>query len=458
MTVLGTIQARSGDWYSSRGREEALKDYILLVNQLVFKRQGSFFAAAVLSSLYFDPVSIFLTYLVVLMTEVLDILLGRDFKAWDGQDPVVGRKILKRIALNTAVSAVAISVFVVNIALQQGTGGHFTPLFFLFSASVFAAIYNSQIFWILMLRLAIYAVAFVAMAFIDIVRYNPPLSSEIWLQFFTLVFVLYFIVDISLKFYLGYQQRLGQMRRIKEENRRAIAALEVKSQFLATVSHELRTPLTSIIGSLDLIKNEAFGSVPKPFVPAINIAARNGHRLAALIEDLLDLQKIEAGEMTFNFETLKVNDLMAEAVESSAGYASKHGINVTIIPDEEGIAIRGDRNRLIQVMNNLLSNAIKFSSIGATVHVSAVPCGPRVRICVADSGSGIPAGSEEQVFGRFTQIDSSDVRKIGGTGLGLNISRQIVKHHNGIIEYESELGVGSTFYIELDRLADSPDA
>ena len=452
MTVWSTINARPGDWCSSRGREERVKDYINLVNQLVLKRQGSFFAAAVLASFYFDPVSIFLTYLVVVLTEVLDILLGRHFKAWDGKDPVVGRMILKRIIVNTAISAIAISVFIVNIALQQESSGHFTPLFFLFSASVFAAIYNSQMIGILMLRLSIYAVAFIFMSLIDVVRFAPPLSSEIWLQFFTIVFVLYFIMDISLKFYFGYQQRLEQMRRIKEENRRAIAALEVKSQFLATVSHELRTPLTSIIGSLDLIKNEAFGEIPKPFAPAINIAARNSHRLAALIEDLLDLQKIEAGEMTFKFEPLIVKDLVQEAVDSSAGYASKHGIKVSVRPCDEDIRICGDRNRLIQVMNNLLSNAIKFSSVGGTVDVSAMRLGSRVRICVADNGSGIPAGSKEQVFGRFTQIDSSDVRKIGGTGLGLNISRQIVGHHDGLIDYDSELGVGSTFYIEFDCL------
>ena len=452
MTVLRSFHAHRGDWYSSCGREQRLKDYIALVNQLVFKRQGSFFAAAVLCSFYFDPVSIFATYAVVALTEMLDMLLGRQFRGWDGENPLIGRQICKRIALNTAVSAAAISVFIINIAMQQSGGGHFTPLFLLFSASIFAAMYNSQMMGILLLRLSIYGFTFIYIALIDVVRYTPPIRSAIWLEFFTIMFVLYFIIDIAVKFYLDYQQRLEQLRQIREENRRAMAALEVKSQFLATVSHELRTPLTSIIGSLDLIRNEAFGPMPKTFAPAVNIAARNSHRLKALIEDLLDLQKIEAGEMQFKFEPLNVNHLMREAVESADGYASKHGIALTLEPSEDSAWITGDRDRLIQVMNNLLSNAIKFSHAGGTVRVSSRSTDTKVRIEVTDTGSGIPPGSKDRVFGRFTQVDSSDVRKIGGTGLGLNISKQIMGHHHGLIDYESELGIGSTFHIEMDRL------
>lgn len=447
-------EARS-DWFNSVGREQRIKDYITLANQLIWQRQGSFFAAAMLAAFYFNPITTFTFYIVVALTELLDQKLGRHSKAWDGKDPVVGRQILKRIALNTVVSALAISVFIVNIAVQQTSGGHFTPLFFLFSASLFAVMYNSQMIGILLLRLSVYAFAFLSIAFLDVLRYSPPLRSNIWLEFFTIIFVLYFIIDISAKFYVRYQERLDQMRLIKEENERTKAALEVKRQFLATVSHELRTPLTSIMGSLDLVNHGALGEVPEKMKPAIRIAAKNGKRLANLIDDLLDLQKIEAGEMEFHFKPISVNDFLDEAVESTTGYADKLGIHVTSVPSLHDCRIMGDRSRLMQVMNNLLSNALKFSDEGGSVEVRVQIVGARVRISVHDDGVGIPKDAKDRVFGKFTQVDSSDVRKVGGTGLGLNITKQIIQRHNATIDYVSELGIGSTFFIEFDRLNDA---
>lgn len=440
--------------FNTDGREKLIKDYVVLLNQLVWQRQASFFAAAVLAALYFDPISTFASYAVVVLTEILDMILGRQSKEWDGQDPVVGRRILQRIFINTTISAMAISFFIIKIAVQQTSGGHFTPLFFLFSASLFAAMYNSQMIGILLLRLSIYGLAFLYIAFLDVLRYAPQLSSPIWLEFFTIIFVLYFLVDISVKFYLSYQDRLNKMKLIKEENERTKAALEVKSQFLSTVSHELRTPLTSIMGGLDLVNNGVLGEVPDNLKPVIRIAAKNGHQLARLIDDLLDLQKIDAGEMTFQFKPLDANDLVNESVESITGYADKLGIQVTTVPCVEDCRFMGDRRRLIQVMNNLLSNALKFSVRGSPVEVRIETVGTRIRISVHDEGMGIPKGSKGRVFGKFSQVDSSDVRKVGGTGLGLNITKQIVERHDGTIDYVSELGVGTTFCIAFDRLTD----
>lgn len=458
MKDLNALRAARVDWFDSQGREQRIKDYIVLANQLVLQRQASFFAAAMLASFYFNAVSTLTCYAAVVLTELLDQLLGRQSRAWDGEDPVVGRRILKRIALNTTLSAIAISIFIVNIALQQTAGSHFTPLFFLFSASLFAAMYNSQMTGILILRLSIYGLAFLFIAFLDVIRYFPPLSSPIWLEFFTILFVLYFIADTSLKFYRSYEERLAQMKRLEEENERTKAALEVKSQFLSTVSHELRTPLTSIVGSLELVNHGVLGEVPDKLKPTIGMAAKNAQRLSTLINDLLDLQKIEAGEMKFDFQPIDVNDLVTEAVESTAGYAGKLGIEVTTVPCAEDCRVLGDRSRLIQVMNNLLSNALKFSDEGGKVKVQVEALGDRVRVAVHDEGVGIPQGASERVFGKFSQVDSSDVRKVGGTGLGLNITKQIVERHNATIDYVSELGVGSSFYIEFDRLTDSDEA
>lgn len=456
MKNLNALLAAWQTWLDPDGREKQIKDYVVLLNRVVWQRQASFFAAALLAAFYFEPVSVFVCYAAVVLTEALDMRLARASREWDGKDRATGKKILRRIVFNTIVSAMAISLFVMNIAFQQTDGGHFTPLFFLFSASLFAAMYNSQMISILLLRLSIYALAFVFIALLDVVRHAPALDSPIWLEFFTILFVLYFLIDISVKYYLSYQDRLNQMRLIKEENERTKAALEIKSQFLSTVSHELRTPLTSIMGGLDLVNNGVLGEVPDTLKPIIRIAAKNGHQLAKLIDDLLDLQKIEAGEIVFHFKSLDANDLVAEAVESMSGYAHKLGINLAILPGVGDCRFKGDRARMMQVMNNLLSNALKFSRPGGTVSVHVDTVGTRVRIAVQDQGVGIPKDAKDRVFGKFSQVDSSDVRKVGGTGLGLNISKQIVDRHKGTIDYVSELGAGSTFSIEFERVTERP--
>jgi len=451
MKAIWTAQL---EWPDPADREQRIKDYVDLANSLAWQRMGSFFAAAVLAMFYFDPATTIACYAGLLFSEFLDMWLGKHAKAWDGKDPAVGRWLMRSITISTVISAVAISLFVITIALQQTTGGHFTPLFLLFAASLFAAMYNSPLINILLLRLSIYAGAFLFIALLDIVRFRPDLSSTSWLEFFTIIFVLYFIIDTSLNFYRHYQERLKQIKLIREENERTKAAYEIKSQFLSTVSHELRTPLTSIKASLDLVNNGTLGEVPGNLKGALSIAAKNGQRLANLIDDLLDLQKMEAGELDLVLETMGVNDLVKEAVESTAGYAGKLGIHVTTILPAQELMIQGDHSRLVQVMNNLMSNALKFSDEGGSVQVRVEAKGDHVRISVEDEGMGIPENARDRVFGKFSQVDSSDIRKVGGTGLGLNITKQLVERHGGRIDYESQQGVGTTFYVEFDLVED----
>jgi len=452
MKLLDAFRLARFEWFNPADREQRIKDYVDLVSSLTLHRLGSFLVVAVLSVFYFDPITMLAGYAGVFFTEVLDVKLGWEAKAWDGKDPAIGRRLLQKITVNTAVSALAISIFLINMAMQQTEGGHFAPLFFLFSASLFAAMYNSSIISILLLRLSIYSGAFLFIAFLDIVRFRPALNSTIWLEFFTIILVIYFVFVTSLKFYRNYQERLEQMKRIRAENERTKAAYEVKSQFLSTVSHELRTPLTSIKASLDLVNTGVLGEVPDTLKPALSIAAKNGQRLANLIDDLLDLQKMEAGEMDFHLEEIDVGELVKEAVESTAGYAGKLGIHVTTILPAQELMMQGDHSRMIQVMNNLLSNALKFSNEGGSVWVRVEPKGNRVRISVQDEGIGIPEDARDRVFGKFSQVDSSDIRKVGGTGLGLNITKQIVERHDGVIDYESVHGVGSTFFLEFDQV------
>lgn len=452
MQDLNEIRRTWLDWFDSVGREQQIKDYLALSNQLMWQRQLSFLAAVILTVFYTEPISTLVFYALVAITEVLDQILGRQSRAWDGHDPRMGRKILSRIVINTFISATAISFFVINIAVQQTLGGQLMPLFFLFSASLFAAMYNSQMSGIMGLRLSIYFFAFIYIATRDIFRDFPPLSSHVWLDFFTTIFVLFIISSSSVKFYLTYQERLKYTNLLRNEHERTKAALEAKSRFLATVSHELRTPLTSIIGPLTLINNQVLGELPDNVKPAFDIATKNGKRLAIMINDLLDLQQIEAGEITFSFEPLDVKDLVMEAVESMAGYASKLDLNITTVFPVDECRIMGDRNRLLQVVNNLLSNALKFSNKGIAVVVRVEGLGDTIRISVEDGGVGIPKGVKDRVFGKFGRVYSPEIGEVKGTGLGLNIAQEFVHRHNATIEYVSELGMGSTFLIEFDRL------
>lgn len=440
-------------WFNSEGLEPRIRDYVNVTSKLIWQRQAIFLAATVLAASYYDMSQVLACYAAVLFTEVFDLLLVRWVRAWKNHDPETGRKLLRGITINTVLSAVAIANFVINITIQQGAGGHFTPLFFLFAASLFAAMNNSQIMQVLILRLSIYAGTFVFIALYDILRLRPPIQSTLWLEFFTVVFVLYFIMDVSFVFFKQYQAGLRQLEKIKEENERTKAAYEIKSQFLATVSHELRTPLTSIKASLDLINAGTLGEVPATLKPALSIAAKNGKRLSDLINDLLDLQKIEAGEMVFRFETVNVRDLVQEAVEANEGYADQFKMKLATSFPADDLFIKGDSSRLMQVMANLLSNALKFSHEGGTVLARVEPRGNRVRISVRDNGVGIPEDAKARVFGKFSQVDSSDVRKVGGTGLGLSITKEIVERHDGTVDYDSRVGEGTTFYVEFDRVA-----
>ncbi|TNF59734.1 MAG: HAMP domain-containing histidine kinase [Rhodobacteraceae bacterium] len=430
--------------------ERQLRDYVRNTAELIWQRQGIFLAATLLSGFYFDWATAIALYGAVMLTEVMDLYLSRRIHAWNDGDPRKARAFLVWILVNTVLSAVAICAFVFAIALQQDGGGHFTPLFFLFAAGVFAAMNNHQLLPALILRLAIYFVTFFLIVLLDIWRYNPPLKSDAWLQFFTVLFVVYFIADCSFAFLRMYRQQLQQLEDLQAEHERTKAAYEVKSKFISTVSHELRTPLTSIKGSLDLLNSGALGDAPDTMRPMIEIAGRNSKRLADLINDLLDLQKIEAGEMVYRFESLSVRNLIADAVEANLGYADSLGITLVPTLPEEDVIIQGDEARLMQVMGNVISNALKFSDKGSSVRVYYERVADRVRICVKDSGIGIPAGAKDKVFGKFTQVDGSDQRRVGGTGLGMNITKQIVERHKGEIDYVSREGKGTTFFIEFD--------
>jgi PAS domain S-box-containing protein len=223
----------------------------------------------------------------------------------------------------------------------------------------------------------------------------------------------------------------------------------MKSEFVSTVSHELRTPLTSIRGALSLLAGKHGTALSEKGRQLLDMAKRNSERLTLLINDILDLEKIESGGLAFEFKALDLAALAQQALAANEGYAHQHGVRLRLAEVPQGAFIQGDEHRLLQVFANLLSNAVKYSSRDGEVVVSAARHDNRYRISVRDRGRGIPAEFRIRMFQRFAQADSSDTREKGGTGLGLSVTKAIVERHGGIIDYVSETGTGTEFYFEL---------
>ncbi|SEK43869.1 sensor histidine kinase [Pacificibacter marinus] len=229
----------------------------------------------------------------------------------------------------------------------------------------------------------------------------------------------------------------------------AEAANLAKSEFIAAVNHELRTPLTSISGAISLMGSGAYGEVPEAFKKPIQIASRNAKQLGVLISDLLNAEKLSSGSMNFHADEMDLASFLTEQVESNKPYVETFNVELSLNANLPKLSVRGDRQRLGQVLANLISNAAKFSNAGTQVVIGLERVQDRAVISVKDQGRGIPESAGERLFERFQQVDSSDARERGGTGLGLSIVKSIVDAHGGTVWYDSVLGKGTTFYFDL---------
>ncbi|MCX7597150.1 MAG: PAS domain S-box protein, partial [Fischerella sp.] len=227
--------------------------------------------------------------------------------------------------------------------------------------------------------------------------------------------------------------------------RRAIE--KMKNEFISLVSHELRTPLASIRGSLGLLAAGVLENEPEAAKQMLEIAASESERLVRLVNDILDLERLEANKVTLNQHWCEAENLIQQAIEILRPLTEENNITISLLSAR--VKIWADRDRIIQVLVNILSNAVKFSLPGTTVTISAQNQADQVLFTVKDQGRGIPADKLENIFSKFQQVDASDSRQKGGTGLGLAICRKIVQQHGGRIWAESILGKGSTFYFTL---------
>lgn len=246
---------------------------------------------------------------------------------------------------------------------------------------------------------------------------------------------------------------ITEERRSAKELQRRLAERDemarLKNEFVSTVSHELRTPLTSIAGMLELLDAEVVGALPAEAKEMVSVAYNNSQRLIRLINDILDIEKIESGRMPFDLAPLLLVPLIERAVAETRTFAQGLGISIEMESRIKEATALVDPDRLIQILTNLVSNAAKFSPQGEAVLVTLDRTDDRLRVSVADRGPGIPESFRSRVFEKFAQADGSDSRRLAGTGLGLAIVKKIVEHLDGTVCFDTEIGRGTTFHVDL---------
>jgi PAS domain S-box-containing protein len=252
-------------------------------------------------------------------------------------------------------------------------------------------------------------------------------------------------LGVSQSMHQGQPLFIGVVRDITERKRMDL----MKTEFVSTVSHELRTPLTSISGALGLIAGGALGELPEQAKLMLDIAFKNSKRLALLINDLLDMEKLAAGKMQLDLKLQLLMPLVDQTLEAVRAYGDQYQVHFELIERADDVQVWVDSGRLQQVLTNFLSNAAKFSPPGAQVEVAVRQRKEVVQVEVIDHGSGIPSEFRSRIFQKFSQADSSDTRQKGGTGLGLAISKELIERMNGLIGFDSEEGQGARFYFQL---------
>ena len=244
-------------------------------------------------------------------------------------------------------------------------------------------------------------------------------------------------------------QNARLFREIEDKSAQLEVATQHKSEFLANMSHELRTPLNAVIGFSEVLLERMFGDLNPKQDEYLQDILSSGRHLLSLINDILDLSKIEAGRMELELTTFDLPVALDNALTLVRERATRHGIRLDLAVDDRVGAVVGDERKIKQVILNLLSNAVKFTPEGGRVTVRALPAGDAVEVAVSDTGIGIAPEDREAIFEEFRQVGSDYARKREGTGLGLTLARKFVELHGGTIRVESKVGRGSTFTVAL---------
>lgn len=247
-------------------------------------------------------------------------------------------------------------------------------------------------------------------------------------------------------------ERVEAEAELREAKNKAELANKSKSNLITTISHELRTPLTSIIGSLRLLMAEQTKLASDTRAELLELAWRNSDRLATLVDEIVNIEQLEAGAIELRLQPLDLIELLEETVQLESGYASEYGVDLVLEKGPARLMVKGDRKRLLQIMANLVSNACKFSSAGDKVMLCAKVVDGLACVRVADQGSGIPAHFGPTIFDKYVRAQNGNDRNPGGAGLGLSITKSLIELHHGEIGYESQEDKGTTFFFTLPLL------
>lgn len=261
---------------------------------------------------------------------------------------------------------------------------------------------------------------------------------------------LLFMLFMWRRLHIEYWHALAVRAELVRAKEAAEAANLAKGQFIANVSHELRTPLTAIVGALGLVESGLPENLPPQTMKLVEMAYQNGKQLTALINDILDFEKLNAGAMSFNCRPMALMQSIRKALELNLSYAERYRVAFVLentLPEETRVI--ADGQRLLQVMANLLSNAAKHSPAGENVFISLQKTNGSLRVAIRDRGPGIPEAFREHIFEKFAQAESTSTNKDSGTGLGLAISKAIVEGMGGKIGFDSAAGQGANFYFDL---------
>lgn len=293
-----------------------------------------------------------------------------------------------------------------------------------------------------------------------------PILGSLFLL--TVVGVLFFLLlrarhatrDLAIQLTQAREQQYQDKMQLSERSQLD----RLKDEFISTVSHELRTPLTSIRGALGLLSSGTIGELDPRALNLLRIATTNTDRLIRLINDILDLERMESGRAPLQIRRCSLRDLCQQAIDTMTPMAEDHTVHLELVPFTAGqtasidsLFFDGDSDRILQVLTNLLSNAIKFSPPASTVRIHTDATSDSILLKVVDEGRGIPADKLDSIFDRFQQVEHADARQRGGTGLGLSICRSIVQQHSGSIWAQRNLIKGTTFFVMLPRTARATD-
>jgi signal transduction histidine kinase len=245
---------------------------------------------------------------------------------------------------------------------------------------------------------------------------------------------------------------------LQKSMEKLVYAENVKNEFLSVITHEIRTPLTSIMGSVGLLQTMSPAADPEKTQRLMNIAHESSGRLLALVNDILDLQRNNFTTPDVKFAPVDLSEVIEDSIKVYRSYAKDKDVTLTVSAKNTPCIVRANKELMIRAVSNILSNAVKFSQRGGDVEINLGCLDDGAEIRIKDSGVGIPEGSQDKVFGLFTQLDSSDTRKSQrGTGLGLYMCKKILNQHNATINYESTPDVGTTFVVKFPIIAPGDD-